>query len=132
MKLTIEDLVEITFDNPDNFLLIKETLTRVGIASKRDNILFQSCHILHKKGRYAVVHFKELFLLDGKEADFNDTDKGRRNTIANLLEEWGLFKIVDKKKTADPLTPLSQIKVLSFTEKRNWDLQAKYTIGTKR
>ena len=132
MKLTIEDLVEIKFDEPDNFLLIKETLTRTGIASKKDNTLFQSCHILHKKGRYVIVHFKELFLLDGKQADFNETDRGRRNTIANLLEEWGLYTIVNKKQTAEPLTPLSQIKVLSFTEKRNWNLEAKYTIGSKR
>jgi hypothetical protein len=124
--------VEITLPNPDNFLKIKETLTRIGIASKKEKKLYQSCHILHKQGYYAILHFKELFILDGKENSFAEEDKARRNTIINLLEEWGLLEIVDASKTEDPVAPLSQIKILSHKEKSAWTLEPKYNIGKKK
>jgi hypothetical protein len=124
--------VEIRLPEPDNFLKIKETLTRVGIASRKERKLYQSCHILHKQGRYAILHFKELFILDGKENNFSDEDAGRRNTIVNLLEEWGLVEVVDQSKTQDPVAPLSQIKILSHKEKGTWELAAKYQIGRKK
>lgn len=124
--------VEITLPNPDNFLKIKETLTRVGIASRKEKKLFQSCHILHKQGRYAILHFKELFILDGKENNFTEEDQARRNTIVNLLEEWDLLKIVDGSKSEHPIAPLSQIKVLSHKEKDSWTLESKYNIGKKK
>jgi hypothetical protein len=124
--------IEIRLSEPDNFLKIKETLTRVGIASRKEKKLYQSCHILHKQGRYSILHFKELFILDGKENNFTDEDAGRRNTIVNLLEEWGLVEIVDQSKTQDPVAPLSQIKILSHKEKGDWELSAKYQIGRKK
>lgn len=125
--------VEIAFDKKEDFLKIKETLTRIGIASKKDNKLFQSCHILHKKGRYAILHFKELFVLDGKEdvTFIDENDYGRRNAIVKLLAEWKLLRIVSKKNI-DQVVPMSQIKVIPFSEKKNWDLVAKYTIGGKK
>ena len=129
MKLTVEALVEVTLKEPDDFLKIKETLTRIGIASRKDKILYQSCHILHKQKKYYIVHFKELFALDGKPTDFSDTDEGRRNTIINLLAEWGLLTIVEPKKTEEPITPLNQIKILSYKEKHDWNMVAKYNIG---
>jgi len=104
-------------------------LTRIGIASRKDKILYQSCHILHKQKKYYIVHFKELFALDGKPTDFSDTDEGRRNTIINLLSEWGLLTIVEPKKTEEPITPLNQIKILSYKEKHDWNMVAKYNIG---
>jgi hypothetical protein len=122
----------ITLPNPDNFLKIKETLTRVGIASKKEKKLYQSCHILHKQGSYAILHFKELFILDGKENTFSDEDKSRRNTIVNLLEEWGLLTVIDQAKSEDPIAPLSQIKILSHKEKDQWSLEPKYQIGKKK
>lgn len=129
----IENLVEVNLVAPDNFLLVKETLTRIGVASKKDNTLYQSCHILHKQGKYYIMHFKELFLLDGKKnTDFSDNDRARRNTIANLLEEWGLIEIVDKDKTEEPIVPISHVKIIPFKEKNNWTLLAKYSIGTKK
>lgn len=129
----IETLVEVQLVEPDNFLLVKETLTRIGIASKKTNTLYQSCHILHKQGKYYIMHFKELFLLDGKKnTDFSENDKARRNTIANLLEEWELIKIVDKKRTGEPVVPISHIKIISFKEKNDWILTAKYSIGNKK
>jgi hypothetical protein len=131
MKLTVEALVEVLLKEPDDFLKIKETLTRIGIASRKDKILYQSCHILHKQKRYYIVHFKELFALDGKPTDFSDTDEGRRNTIINLLAEWGLLTIVNPEATQDPITPLNQIKILSFKEKNEWNLVTKYNIGKK-
>jgi len=131
MKLTVEALVEVTLKEPDDFLKIKETLTRIGIASRKDKILYQSCHILHKQKRYYIVHFKELFALDGKPTDFSDTDEGRRNTIINLLAEWGLLTLVNPESTKDPITPLNQIKILSYKEKNDWNLVTKYTIGKK-
>jgi hypothetical protein len=124
--------VEVKLPSPEHFLKIKETLTRIGIASKKDRTLYQSCHILHKQGRYSILHFKELFILDGKDNNFSDEDKGRRNTIVNLLEEWGLLNSVDSSKTEDPVAPLSNIKILSHKEKDNWKLETKYQIGKKR
>lgn len=130
--------VEITLPSPDSFLKIKETLTRIGIASRKDKILYQSCNILHKKdketgeSRYAILHFKELFILDGKNDDLDDDDIGRRNTITNLLEEWDLLQIVDPSEAEDPVAPLNKIKVLSFREKDSWTLENKYTIGSIR
>lgn len=130
--LDISELVEVTLPDPDNFLKVRETLSRIGVASKKDKTLYQSCHILHKQGRYYIVHFKQLFLLDGKQSDFTDDDKGRLNTIANLLSEWGLVNLVDKDKSANPVAPLSQVKIISHKEKNDWNLVAKYNIGKKR
>lgn len=124
--------VEIRLGEEDDFLKVKETLTRIGVASRKDKILYQSCHILHKQGRYALVHFKELFELDGKSSNFSDEDKGRRNTIAKLLEDWGLVKIVEPNDIKHPKAPLSQIKILPFKEKNEWTLEAKYSIGKKK
>ena len=128
----LDDFVEVRLQNEDDFLKVRETLTRIGVASRKDKKLYQSCHILHKRGRYYIVHFKELFLLDGKESNFSDEDKARRNTVANLLTEWGLIQLIDPRKTKEPVFPLSQIKVLSFGEKNDWILEAKYNIGNKR
>lgn len=128
----IETLVEVTLVKPDNFLKIKETLTRIGVPSKKENILYQSCHILHKRGKYYIVHFKELFSLDGKDSSIDETDIGRRNTIASLLEQWGLLAIVDKEKVKAPVTPMSQIKIIPFKEKGDWELITKYNIGKNK
>lgn len=129
----IDTLVEVKLVDPDNFLLVKETLTRIGIASKKTNTLYQSCHILHKQGKYYIMHFKELFLLDGKKnTDFSENDMARRNTITNLLEEWELIDIVDKKKTEEPVVPISHVKIIPFKDKANWQLVAKYSIGNKK
>ena len=124
--------VEVTLPTPDSFLKIKETLTRIGISSRKDKKLFQSCHILHKKGRYSILHFKELFILDGKHNTFTEEDHARRNTIVNLLEEWELVKIVDAEKTKDPIASLNQIKIISYKEKDDWELTVKYNIGTSK
>jgi hypothetical protein len=123
--------VEVTLPTPDSFLKIKETLTRIGISSRKEKKLFQSCHILHKQGRYSILHFKELFILDGKHNTFTEEDHARRNTIVNLLEEWELIKIVDPSKTKDPVASLNQIKIIAFKEKDEWDLTVKYNIGKK-
>lgn len=128
----IDTLVEVRIAEEQDFLKIKETLTRIGVASRKDKKLYQSCHILHKQGRYYIVHFKELFALDGKAADFSDEDKGRRNTIANLLQDWELIKIVDSKQIETPRSPMSQIKILPHKEKNEWELVAKYNIGRKK
>lgn len=128
----LESLVEITIEKEDDFLKIRETLTRIGVASRKDKTIYQSCHILHKQGRYYIVHFKELFALDGKPSNFGDEDRGRRNTIANLLAEWGLIKLVEPTKSSEPLAPLSQIKILPHREKDEWNLVAKYNIGKKK
>ena len=125
-----ENMLEVQSKEPDDFLKVRETLTRIGVASRKDKKLFQSCHILHKQGRYFIVHFKELFALDGKEANLTDNDTERRNTIAHLLSDWGLIAIINTS-VAEKRAPLSQIKVLSFKEKGEWDLQAKYNIGKK-
>jgi hypothetical protein len=124
--------VEVTLPNPDNFLKVRETLSRIGVASKKDKTLYQSCHILHKQGRYYIVHFKQLFLLDGKQSDFTEDDRARLNTIANLLHEWELVNLVSEQKSSDPVAPLSQIKIISHKEKSEWNLVAKYNIGKKR
>ena len=128
----IDTLVEVELLNDENFLKIKETLTRIGIASRKDKKIYQSCHILHKQGKYYIVHFKELFMLDGKINNFDDDDKGRRNTIVNLLEEWKLIRTVDPTVIQDPVAPLSQIKILSHKQKNEWELVAKYSIGKKK
>ena len=125
-----EKMLEVQLKEPDDFLKVRETLTRIGVASRKDKKLFQSCHILHKQGRYFIVHFKELFALDGKFSNFSENDLERRNTIAQLLSDWGLIAIVNKEQ-AENKAPLSQIKVLAFKDKNDWDLQAKYNIGKK-
>ena len=127
---TPDSMLEVTLPEPDNFLKVRETLTRIGIASKKDNTLYQSCHILHKQGRYFIVHFKELFALDGKDSNITSGDIERRNAIAGLLQDWDLLKIVNTSK-AEQKASLSQIKVVSFKEKNEWNLVAKYNIGKK-
>lgn len=129
--LTFDDLVEITLHSPDDFLKIKETLTRIGISSKKTKTLYQSCHIFHKRGRYAIAHFKEMFAIDGKESTIDKTDIARRNTIIRLLSDWGLLVIVDERKIAEPVLPLSQLKILKYGEKGDWTLSPKFTIGIK-
>lgn len=127
----IDTLVEVKLLNQNDFLKIKETLTRIGVASKKDKKLFQSCHILHKQGKYYIVHFKELFALDGKETNFSDEDRQRRNTIANLLDEWGLVELVNPEMVEDR-APMNQVKVISYKEKNEWELCSKYSIGRSR
>lgn len=131
IDLTINSMLEITIPEPDSFLKIKETLTRIGIASNKENILYQSCHILHKQGKYYLTHFKELYALDGNETSITESDIERRNTIAMLLQDWGLLKVVDPSKTENR-TSLSSIKILTFSEKPNWILSAKYSIGVRK
>ena len=128
VKWSIEDMIEVRLKEDDDFLKVKETLTRIGIASRREKKLFQSCHILHKQGKYYIVHFKELFALDGKPTNISENDIERRNTVVNLLNEWDLVEIVVPEK-AQPTTSIRQMKILPFSEKAEWDLQAKYTIG---
>lgn len=128
----VENLIEVSLMNKDDFLKIRETLTRIGVASKKDNVLYQSCHILHKQGKYYIVHFKELFALDGKPSSIIDNDIARRNTIINLLNEWGLIKVVSQTSIEDPRAPISQIKIIPFKDKNNWELVAKYNIGKKK
>lgn len=128
----IENFIEIRLGEEDDFLKVRETLTRIGVASRKDNVLYQSCHILHKQGKYYLVHFKELFALDGKESNFSEEDKGRRNSIAKLLQDWGLIKVVDEDRILDPVAPMSQIKILPHKEKKDWLLTAKYNIGRKK
>lgn len=130
--LDIKELIEVKLIEPDNFLKIKETLTRIGIASKKEKTLYQSCHILHKQGQYYIVHFKQMFLLDGKGADFTFDDRARLNTIANLLHEWELVDLVDEERSKTPVAPLSQIKILTHKEKPEWKLVTKYTVGKKQ
>ena len=135
MTIEVDELVnsfiEVSLKEDTDFLRVKETLTRIGIASKKDKTLWQSCHILHKRGKFYIVHFKELFALDGKETNYSDEDKARRNTIAHLLEEWGLLKIVNPAVCAEPKAPLSQIKIITFKDKENWNLESKYSIGKR-
>jgi len=130
--ILLDSLVEVKLANEDDFLKVRETLTRIGVASKKDQKLYQSCHILHKQGRYYIVHFKELFALDGKPTNISEDDLSRRNTIANLMAEWGLVTLVDPVKSKEPVAPLSQIKVLAYKEKDEWELVAKYNIGRKK
>lgn len=122
------NMLEVTLNEPDDFLKIRETLTRIGVASRKDNKLYQSCHILHKQGRYFIVHFKELFLLDGKKSNLEENDVGRRNTIATLMSDWGLLTVVNKEQL-QPIAPLRQIKIISFKDKDEWELCPKYNIG---
>lgn len=125
------DMVEVVLNEPDDFLKVRETLTRIGVASRRDRKLYQSCHILHKQGKYYIVHFKELFALDGKNTNLSLNDVQRRNRIAQLLSDWGLISIVDKSQIQD-VAPLNQIKVLSYKDKGEWTLESKYNIGRKK
>jgi len=131
VKWTPEQMVEIILNEPDDFLKVRETLTRIGVASRKEKKLYQSCHILHKQGRYFIVHFKELFALDGKYANITQNDLQRRNRIAHLLSDWGLIEIKDDECIAD-IAPLNQIKVIAFKDKTDWTLEAKYNIGKKR
>ena len=124
------DMLEITLSEPDDFLKVRETLTRIGVASRKENKLFQSCHILHKQGRYYIVHFKELFMLDGKKANLEQSDVARRNSIATLLADWGLVEI-QNKEVAEDCAPLRQIKIIGYKEKDQWELCPKYNIGNK-
>ena len=130
--ISVDSLIEVKIAEEEDFLKIKETLTRIGVASRKDKKLYQSCHILHKQGKYYIVHFKELFALDGKPSNFSEEDKGRRNTICQLLEDWGLVKIVEANQVAAPKAPMNQIKILPHKEKGEWTLEAKYNIGRKK
>ena len=131
VKWTVDSMVEVVLKEPDDFLKVRETLTRIGVASRKEKKLYQSCHILHKQGRYYIVHFKELFALDGKKANLSTNDVQRRNRIVQLLSDWGLISISAKEIIAD-VAPLSQIKVLSYKEKGDWTLESKYNIGKKK
>ena len=128
----VDTFVEVKLPTEDSFLKVKETLTRIGISFKKDNTLYQSCHILHKQQKYYIVHFKELFMLDGKNSNFGDEDKGRRNTIVKLLSEWNLVEVVDEDKIKEPVSTLAQIKIIPHKEKSEWNLVAKYSIGGRR
>jgi len=132
MEVNLDTLLEVRLKKPDDFLKVRETLTRIGVSSRKEKKLFQSCHILHKRGKYYIVHFKELFALDGKPSNFEENDIGRRNTISKLLAEWGLLELVIPEKSESPVTPLSQIKILSYGERPEWELVTKYNIGTKK
>ena len=123
-------MLEVTLNEPDDFLKVRETLTRIGVASRKDKKLYQSCHILHKQGRYFIVHFKELFLLDGKKSNLEENDIARRNTVATLISDWGLIEVVNPSKI-DSIAPLRQIKIISFRDKDQWELCPKYNIGKK-
>jgi len=132
IDITVDDLLEITLAKEDDFLKVKETLTRIGVSSRKEKKLWQSCHILHKRGKYYIVHFKELFALDGLPTNLSEDDLGRRNTIANLLEEWELIEIVDPEQAEEPVAPISKIKILPYKEKGEWELCPKYHIGKKK
>lgn len=127
----LKNFIEVTLKHQDDFLKVRETLTRIGVSSRKEKVLYQSCHILHKQGLYYIVHFKELFALDGKPSNISENDIQRRNAIAKLLEEWGLIKILNPKLLEDNVAPLHQIKIISFKEKDEWELIAKYNIGKK-
>ena len=127
----LSKFVEVSLNEQDDFLKVRETLTRIGVSSRKEKVLYQSCHILHKQGKYYIVHFKELFALDGKPSNISENDIQRRNAIANLLEEWGLIKILNKEIMTDNIAPLHQIKIIAFKEKDQWELIAKYNIGKK-
>tara|TARA_B100000287_G_scaffold113738_2_gene105872 strand:- start:3039 stop:3470 length:432 start_codon:yes stop_codon:yes gene_type:complete len=126
-----DQMVEVTLNEPDDFLKVRETLTRIGVASRKEKKIYQSCHILHKQGRYYIVHFKELFALDGKHANLTSNDVQRRNRIINLLSDWGLISVLSPERTQD-VAPLNQIKVLSYKDKGDWTLETKYNIGKKK
>ena len=130
IEWTPSSMLEVTLNEPDDFLKVRETLTRIGVASRKEKKLYQSCHILHKQGRYFIVHFKELFLLDGKKSNLEENDVARRNTIAQLMSDWGLI-MIENTKQLDPLAPMRQIKIIPFKEKEKWELCPKYNIGNK-
>lgn len=130
VEWTPASMLEVTLNEPDDFLKVRETLTRIGVASRKDQKLYQSCHILHKQGRYFIVHFKELFLLDGKKSNLEENDIARRNTIATLMSDWGLITIDSATKT-EPIAPMRQIKIIPYREKNSWELCPKYNIGNK-
>jgi hypothetical protein len=132
MNDIIDTLLEVKLGEEDDFLKVRETLSRIGVASRKDKTLYQSCHILHKQGKFYIVHFKEMFALDGKPTNFSDEDRGRRNTIAKLLEDWALVKIVESDKFSDPKAAMNQIKILPHKEKDEWTLVTKYAIGKKK
>ena len=127
----LNNFIEVTLNEQDDFLKVRETLTRIGVSSRKEKVLYQSCHILHKQGKYYITHFKELFALDGKPSNLSENDIQRRNALAKLLEEWGLIKILNPKLLEDNVAPLHQIKIISFKEKDDWELIAKYNIGKK-
>jgi hypothetical protein len=132
MNELLDSLVEVKIAEEEDFLKIKETLTRIGVASRKERKLYQSCHIFHKQGRYYIVHFKEMFLIDGKPSDFSEEDKGRRNKIVMLLQDWGLLKIVEPERFTEPQASMSQIKIINHKEKHEWTLEAKYNMGRKK
>jgi hypothetical protein len=132
MNELLDKLIEVKIGEEEDFLKIKETLTRIGVASRKENKLYQSCHIFHKQGKYYIVHFKEMFVIDGKPSNFSDEDKGRRNKIIELLQDWGLLRVVEPDKIKDPLASISQIKIISHKEKADWVLEAKYNMGRKK
>jgi hypothetical protein len=127
----LKQFVEVTLNEQDDFLKVRETLTRIGVSSRKEKVLYQSCHILHKQGQYYITHFKELFLLDGKPSNISENDIQRRNAIAKLLEEWGLVTIINPQIMIDNIAPIHQIKIISFKEKNEWELVTKYNIGKK-
>jgi hypothetical protein len=128
----LDSLIEVRIGEEEDFLKIKETLTRIGVASRKEKKLYQSCHIFHKQGKYYIVHFKEMFMIDGKPSNFSDEDKGRRNKIIELLQDWGLLKVLDSEKIKEPLASMSQIKIINHKEKSEWLLEAKYNMGRKK
>jgi hypothetical protein len=132
MNDILESLIEIKIAEEEDFLKIKETLTRIGVASRKEKKLYQSCHIFHKQGKYYIVHFKEMFALDGKPSNFSEEDKGRRNKIIGLLQDWGLLKVVDPDRILEPQSAMSQIKIINHKEKNDWTLEAKYNMGRSK
>ena len=132
MNELLDSLVEVKIAEEEDFLKIKETLTRIGVASRKEKKLYQSCHIFHKQGKYYIVHFKEMFTIDGKPSNFSDEDKGRRNKIIQLLQEWNLLKVVEPEKINEPIASMSQIKIINHKEKDDWILEAKYNMGRKK
>lgn len=132
MNELLDSLVEVKIAEEEDFLKIKETLTRIGVASRKEKKLYQSCHIFHKQGKYYIVHFKEMFVIDGKPSNFSDEDKGRRNKIIQLLQEWGLLKVVEPDNINEPMASMSQIKIINHKEKNDWTLEAKYNMGRKK
>jgi len=132
MNDLLNSLVEVKIAEEEDFLKIKETLTRIGVASRKEKKLYQSCHIFHKQGKYYIVHFKEMFAIDGKPSNFSDEDKGRRNKIIELLQDWGLLKVIETENIKEPLASMSQIKIINHKEKDEWTLEAKYNMGRKK
>lgn len=132
MEVNLDTLLEVRLKKDDDFLKVRETLTRIGVSSRKEKKLYQSCHILHKRGKYYIVHFKELFALDGKPSNIEENDIGRRNVISKLLSEWGLVELVVPEKSETPTTPMSQIKILAYGDRSEWELVTKYNIGSKK